>query len=61
MVASFSTTGAVEQVANGIVLMSAMKSYFAYRGRTLCGIPEVTLEGTVDDWTNIGWAVCKEV
>ena len=27
------------------------KEYFQYRVRTFCGIPEITLEGTIGDWT----------
>lgn len=53
IVASFSTTGAVEKAANEIVLMGTSKSYFEYEVRTLCGIPEVRLEGTVEDWNEL--------
>ncbi len=50
IVTRFSTTGPVELAANEIVLMDAMQNYFSYEFHTLCGIPEVRLEGTVDDW-----------
>ncbi len=30
--------------------MCAMKKYFDYREMTECGIPEVKLLGTVEDW-----------
>jgi len=53
IVASFSTTGAIETAANEIVLMDSMKSFFDYHVSTLCGIPEVTLEGTADDWRKL--------
>lgn len=53
IVANFSTTGMIEKAASEIVLMEAMQNYFDYRERTLCGIPEVTLLGTEDDWKNI--------
>ena len=33
--------------------MGAVQSYFSYELLTLCGIPEITLEGTVDDWRSI--------
>ncbi|RLT10463.1 MAG: DUF4419 domain-containing protein [Planctomycetota bacterium] len=49
----FSTTGPTERIAAEIVLLDAMQSYFEYIVETLCGIPEVTLEGTVDDWQSI--------
>jgi hypothetical protein len=53
LVGGFSTTGPQERAASEIVLMDAMKSYFDYGCRTCCGIPNVTLLGTVDDWTQI--------
>jgi hypothetical protein len=49
----FSTTGPVERAASEIVLMDAMQRYFHYEVLTLCGIPEITLEGTVDDWRSV--------
>jgi hypothetical protein len=53
IVGDFSTTGSIEKAASELVLMDAMKSYFKYAVRTLCGIPSVTLTGTVDDWRSI--------
>lgn len=50
IVAAFSTTGAIEKAANEIVLMDSMKAYFNYVEETLCGIPEVHLEGSHEDW-----------
>jgi hypothetical protein len=50
IVATFSTTGPVEKAANEIVLMDSIKNYFKYEVLTLCGIPDVALEGTADDW-----------
>ncbi len=50
LVVTYSTTGAVELAANEIVLMDAMQSYCEYAVLTLCGIPEVQLEGTPGDW-----------
>ena len=49
----FTTTGAVERAAAQVVLMNTFKAYFKYTFMTLCGIPEVTLEGTVDDWKKL--------
>ncbi len=46
----FSTTGPVEQAAAEIVLLEAMQSYFDYRFYTLCGIPQIMLEGSTNDW-----------
>jgi hypothetical protein len=50
IVARFSTTGPVEKAANEIVLLDAVKSAFELEVYTLCGIPEVHLEGTAADW-----------
>jgi hypothetical protein len=33
--------------------MSAMRSYFEYIVETLCGIPRVTLLGTLSDWQSV--------
>lgn len=53
IVSGFSTTGPIEKAASEIVLMEAMQHFFEYRELTLCGIPQVTLLGTVDDWKSI--------
>jgi hypothetical protein len=49
----FSTTGTAERIASEIVLLSAMQSYFEYSVSTMCGIPAITLEGTVTDWEQL--------
>lgn len=53
IVNSFSTTGPVELAASEIVLMEAMSKYFDYTCRTMCGIPEITLLGTPQDWQDV--------
>lgn len=53
VVSDFSTTTVIEKAASEIVLMDAMSSYFKYEVLTRCGIPEITLLGTVEDWKNI--------
>jgi Domain of unknown function (DUF4419) len=53
VVCDFSTTGPVERAASEIVLLDAMQQYFRYEMVTKCGIPEITLEGTVEDWRSI--------
>lgn len=50
LVRPFSTTGTIETAAANVALMDTVQSYFTYRVNTLCGIPFVTLLGTVDDW-----------
>lgn len=52
-VPNFSTTGSKERIAAKIVLLDAVKSYFVYEVHSLCGIPSITLEGTVEDWQSL--------
>lgn len=61
IVSDFSTTGVVERAASEVVLMDAMKSYFEYGVMTMCGIPDIELTGTVEDWVRLrhkidGWS-----
>jgi hypothetical protein len=52
--ADFTTTTVVEKVASEITIMESMKAYFEYIVMSiLCGIPEVTLLGTTEDWQKI--------
>lgn len=53
IVSNFSTTGAVERAASEIALMETVSAFFSYDLVTLCGIPRVTLEGTVLDWVEL--------
>jgi hypothetical protein len=53
ILSDFSTTGPTERAASEIVLMDCVQSYFSFQFETLCGIPEITLEGTVEDWEKI--------
>ncbi|WP_437841812.1 DUF4419 domain-containing protein [Sorangium sp. So ce1153] len=53
VVCDFSTTGPCERAASEIVLLDAMRSYFKYSFETACGIPSITLEGTVEDYRRI--------
>lgn len=46
----FSTTGAAEKAATEIVLLDAMQSFFSFELMTMCGIPQIVLEGTTTDW-----------
>lgn len=49
----FSTTTKIEKAAFEITLMDAMSPYFTYSATIICGIPEITIEGTVEDWEKI--------
>jgi hypothetical protein len=53
VVCDFSTTTEAARTASEIVLMDVMKEFFRYQLGSLCGIPRITLEGTVDDWRSI--------
>lgn len=49
----FSTSDPVDRTAGQVVLMDAYSAYYAYWVVCVCGIPSVTLTGTVDDWRDI--------
>lgn len=52
--ADFSTTTPVEKLASEITIMEAMSPYFEYIVMyVVCGIPEITLTGTPDDWQKV--------
>ncbi|MBS2034533.1 DUF4419 domain-containing protein [bacterium] len=53
----FSTTGALEQAVFSIALMDTMKVYFDYEMNCICGIPEISLEGTPSDWSQLRQAL----
>ena len=47
---NFSTTTPLDRTVGRVVLMAAMKKYFDYKMCLCCGLPNVTLEGTLEDW-----------
>ncbi|CAG8534400.1 22751_t:CDS:1 [Gigaspora margarita] len=50
----YSTTTPNSLTASRIVLLDTVKAYFSYSCMMLgCGIPKVTLEGTLEDWTKL--------
>jgi len=53
VVPNFSTTTQTDRVVGAVVLMAAMKNYFDYKFSLCCGLPKVTLLGTVEDWKEI--------
>ena len=53
LILDFSTTGPKEKAAYEIAFLDAMSAYFVYEVYTLCGIPEITLEGVKDDYLKI--------
>ncbi|KAG4078319.1 hypothetical protein HA402_013029 [Bradysia odoriphaga] len=50
---NFSTTTTEDTISCGIVFMATMKKYFEFTCCLMCGIPYVTLEGTLADWESI--------
>jgi len=50
VIPQFSTTKPGDQMVCGIVLMSIVQKYFSYKMSLLCGIPNITLLGTVEDY-----------
>jgi Domain of unknown function (DUF4419) len=51
--ARFSTSTETEIAAFDVCLMDTFQGYFEYEMRAGCGIPEVTLLGTPEDWTSM--------
>lgn len=50
----FTTTGKVERIATHITVMDVVKSYYRFKSFwCVCGIPQITLEGTPKDWESI--------
>ena len=53
IISDFSTSTIISRSAQEVALMDCMKSYFKYKFTTMCGIPEITLEGNKEDWESI--------
>jgi hypothetical protein len=53
IIPQFSTTTRVDKTVSAMLFMASMKSYFDYTFVMLCGIPNVTLDGTKQDWLDI--------
>jgi len=49
----YSTTSSINTIVNNISLMDTFKSYIEYNFNSMCGISEVELLGTPEDWINI--------
>lgn len=51
---NFSTSSPINKTVSEITIMSALEPYFEfYGGGFVCGIPEITLEGTPQDWESV--------
>ncbi len=53
IVPNFSTTGALERTIGRMMMLSALQHYFSYKMQLCCGLPSVTLKGTVKDWEQL--------
>lgn len=47
---NFTTTTATDRIVGGVVLMATMQKFFDYKFEIGCGIPQITLLGTIEDW-----------
>lgn len=53
MICDFTTTTSNSRTVSQIIIMDSFQKYFDYRAVCICGIPQITLKGTVEDWGNI--------
>lgn len=53
LVCDFSTTTPAIRTASEIVLMDCYSSYFTYVMLCICGIPKITVRGSLSDWQRI--------
>jgi hypothetical protein len=53
LICDFSTTTPAVRTASEVVLMDCYSSYFTYNMMAVCGIPKITLLGSLDDWKRI--------
>ena len=53
LLCDFTTTTPAARIASQIVMMDAFQRFFDYRVYCVCGIPSITLSGTVEDWRRI--------
>ncbi|RYE28833.1 MAG: DUF4419 domain-containing protein [Sphingobacteriales bacterium] len=54
LTADFTTTTPTATIASQITIMESMKEFFNYKVTFIgCGLPEVTIEGSVKDWEKI--------
>jgi len=53
LVCDFSTTTPIIRTASQVVMMEAFRPYCDYIAYCICGIPQITLHGTVEDWRTI--------
>jgi Domain of unknown function (DUF4419) len=50
---AFTTTTRVDKTVCSMLMMASLKQYFSYHFDMRCGIPQITLDGTQEDWSII--------
>ena len=50
LIPKFSTTTENDRIVASISMMATLQSYFEYKFGLKCGLPSITLLGTIDDW-----------
>ncbi|EFA78133.1 hypothetical protein PPL_08782 [Heterostelium album PN500] len=50
---SFSTTTYNDRIVGAVCLMATMKNFFQFKYQLCCGLPSVTLLGSVEDWKSL--------
>eukprot|EP00483_Globobulimina_turgida_P002237 UN02239 len=50
---NFTTSILTEKIATKVTIMDICKNYFSYRCMTLCGFPQITLDGSKQDWIKL--------
>ena len=53
MICDFSTTTPVTRTVSQVVMLDAFQQYFDYELLFICGIPTITVKGSVQDWIKI--------
>lgn len=53
MLCEFSTTTPRIRTASQVVMLNAVQQYFDFKVGHICGIPTITVTGTVQDWSTI--------
>ncbi len=53
MLCDFSTTTPIARTVSQVVMLDAFQQYFDYQVCFICGIPTITVKGSVHDWVTI--------
>jgi len=53
IVADFSTTDQLREFISCVGLMDAVQHYFDFTINTMCGVPEIQMEGELNDWVQL--------